>query len=80
MEVALLTRFFDSKILFSLSFEHYERHLKHELLMCHKHIGFTMSELMKMSVHDRRSYIQIHNHMVKEENQRRQGLKSASRR
>ena len=70
-----MTRFFDSKILFSLSFENYEKHLKRELLMCHKHMGFSMTELLKMSVHDRRAYIQMHNQLVKEENQRREQFK-----
>lgn len=67
MEVALSTRFFDSKILFSLMFDHYEKHLKQELMMCHKYMGFSMTELNRMTVHDRRHYIKLHNQIIEKE-------------
>ena len=70
MEAALSIPFFDSKILFSLTFETYEKQLKQELMMCHKHVGFTLTELMKMTVNDRRNYIRIHNRQVEEEKRR----------
>ena len=76
MEAALSIRFFDSKILFSLTFEHYEKQLKQELLSCHKYMDLPMSELMNMTVHDRRVYIQIHNRIVDAENKK---MKDASR-
>lgn len=70
MEAALSIRFFDSKILFSLTFEHYEKQLKQELLACHKYMVIPMSDLMNMTVRDRRAYIQIHNRIVDAENKK----------
>lgn len=72
MEVALLTRFFDSKILFSLTFETYEKQLTKELFLCKKHLGYANEELMKMTVSKRRANIAIHNKEVEEEKRRNQ--------
>lgn len=66
MEVAHSTRFLDSTILFSLT-SNYDRNLKHELWLCHKNMDLAMSDILKMTVADRKSYIAIHNKIVEKE-------------
>ena len=59
-------RFLDSTILFSLT-SNYDRNLKHELWLCHKNMNLTMSDILNMTVADRKSYIAIHNKLVEKE-------------
>ena len=60
MEEALLPPFLGSTILFSL-ISNFEKNLKHELWLCHKHMNLSMEELYNMPVSDRKNYILIHN-------------------
>lgn len=69
MEVALLHHFLGSRILFSLTSD-FEKHLKNELWLCHKHMGLSMEEIYNMPVNDRKDYISIHNKQVEKENER----------
>ena len=67
MEVALLTPFLVSEILFSLQYDNYERNLLEELWMVHKNMKVSLTEIYNMPTYQRRAYIQIHNKIVKEE-------------
>lgn len=67
MEVALLTPFLVSEILFSLQYDNYERNLLEELWMVHKNMKVSLTEIYNMPTYMRRAYIQIHNKIVKEE-------------
>ena len=67
MEVALLTPFLVSEILFSLQYDNYERNLLEELWMVHKNMKVGLTEIYNMPTYQRRAYIQIHNKIVKEE-------------
>lgn len=69
MEVALLTPFLESMILFSLT-SNFEKNLKHELWLCHKNMDLSMEDLYNMTVADRKSYITIHNKQVEKEKER----------
>ena len=64
--MALLTRFFVSTILFSQRTD-FEKNLKKELWLCHRNMNLSMDELYKMTVADRKSFIQIHNKEVEKE-------------
>lgn len=66
MEEALSPPFLDSRIMFSLTSD-FEKNLKYELWLCHKHMNLTMEELYNMSVGDRKTYIIIHNKQVEKE-------------
>ena len=66
MEEALLSPFLGSTILFSLT-SNFEKNLKHELWLCHKHMNLSMEELYNMTVSDRKNYIIIHNKDVEKE-------------
>ena len=66
MEAALLIRFFDSMILFSLT-SNFEKKLKYELWLCHKNMQLSMDDVLKMTVADRKTYISIHNKLVEKE-------------
>lgn len=66
MEVAHLRRFLDTTILFSLT-SNFEKQLKNELWLCHKNMDLSMSEILNMSVADRKTYISIHNKLVEKE-------------
>lgn len=67
--------FFESTILFSLT-SNYERQLKREIFMCHKNLKLTMDDILKMSVADRRTFIQLHNAEVERENREIQKMTS----
>lgn len=75
MEVALLPRFLGSTILFSLT-SNFEKNLKHELWLCHKHMDLSMEDIYNMTVSDRKSYIIIHNKQVEKEKERLDKIKS----
>ena len=70
MEVALFLPFLESKILFSLLYDSYEKNLMEELWMVHKHMDLSMTEIFKMPTYMRRSYIRIHNKIIHEENEK----------
>ena len=53
--------------MFSLTTD-YERQLKKELFMCHKNMNYSMEDLLRMTVSDRRSFIILHNTEVEREN------------
>ena len=69
MEVALLIPFLVSEILFSLQYDNYERNLLEELWLVHKNMKVSLTEIYNMPTYMRRAYIQIHNKLVKEENE-----------
>lgn len=64
MEVALSHPFLDSMILFSLIYKNYEKDLKKEIWLCHKHMGLSLSEIYNMPIQDRKFYILTHNKQV----------------
>lgn len=64
MEVALLIPFLDSMILFSLIYKSYEKDLKKEIWLCHKHMGLSLTEIYNMPIQDRKFYILTHNKQV----------------
>jgi len=64
--VAHSIRFLDTTILFSLT-SNFEKSLKNELWLCHKNMELSMSEILNMSVADRKTYISIHNKLVEKE-------------
>ena len=66
MEEALLLPFLGSTILFSLT-SNFEKNLKNELWLCHKHMDLSMEDLYNMPVNDRKRYILIHNNQVEKE-------------
>lgn len=53
--------------MFSVIFEDYEKKLKEELWMCHKHMDLTMDEIYNMTIRDRKFYIITHNKLVQKE-------------
>lgn len=53
--------------MFLLIYENYERDLKKELWLCHKHMDLSMDEIMKMPIQDRKYYVRIHNKILEEE-------------
>ena len=74
MEEALLPPFLGSTILFSL-ISNFEKNLKHELWLCHKHMNLSMEELYNMPVSDRKNYILIHNKEVEKEKERLESIR-----
>ena len=74
MEEALLLPFLGSTILFSLTSD-FEKNLKHELWLCHKHMNLSMEELYNMPVSDRKNYIIIHNKDVEKEKERLESIR-----
>ena len=74
MEEALLLPFLGSTILFSLTSD-FEKNLKHELWLCHKHMNLSMEELYNMPVSDRKNYILIHNKDVEKEKERLESIR-----
>lgn len=74
MEEALLPPFLGSTILFSL-ISNFEKNLKHELWLCHKHMNLSMEELYNMPVSDRKNYILIHNKDVEKEKERLESIR-----
>ena len=74
MEEALLPPFLGSTILFSL-ISNFEKNLKHELWLCHKHMNLPMEELYNMPVSDRKNYILIHNKDVEKEKERLESIR-----
>ena len=74
MEEALLPPFLGSTILFSLTSD-FEKNLKHELWLCHKHMNLSMEELYNMTVSDRKNYIIIHNKDVEKEKERLESIR-----
>ena len=75
MEEALLSPFLGSTILFSLT-SNFEKNLKNELWLCHKHMDLSMEDLYNMPVNDRKRYILIHNNQVEKEKERLDKIKS----
>lgn len=76
MEEALLPPFLGSTMLFSLmSNSNFEKKLKHELWLCHKHMNLSMEELYNMTVSDRKNYILIHNKDVEKEKERLESMR-----
>ena len=76
MEEALLPPFLESTILFSLmSNSNFEKNLKRELWLCHKHMNLSMEELYNMTVSDRKNYIIIHNKDVEKEKERLESMR-----
>lgn len=75
MEEALLLPFLGSTILFSLT-SNFEKNLKTELWLCHKHMDLSMEDLYNMPVNDRKRYILIHNNQVEKEKERLDKIKS----
>lgn len=67
MEVALLTRFLGSTILFSLMYDKYEENLKRELWLCHKNMNLSIETLERLPVSDRKLYIRLHNKEIDRE-------------
>ena len=53
--------------MFSVIYDNYEKNLKQELWMCHKHMNLTMTEIYEMTIRDRKFYIQTHNKVVEKE-------------
>ena len=74
MEEALLPPFLGSTMLFSLT-SNFEKNLKHELWLCHKHMNLSMEELYNMTVSDRKNYILIHNKDVEKEKERLENIR-----
>ena len=74
MDEALLSPFLGSTILFSLT-SNFEKNLKHELWLCHKHMNLSMEELYNMTVSDRKNYIIIHNKDVEKEKERLESIR-----
>ena len=74
MEEALLPPFLGSTMLFSLT-SNFEKNLKHELWLCHKHMNLSMEELYNMPVSDRKNYIIIHNKDVEKEKERLENMR-----
>ena len=74
MEVARSLPFLESMILFSLT-SNFEKNLKHELWLCHKHMNLSMEELYNMPVSDRKNYIIIHNKDVEKEKERLESIR-----
>ena len=60
------TRFFESTILFS-STSDMDKDLKKELFLVHKHLKMSMSDILKMTVQDRKTFISLHNIEVERE-------------
>lgn len=56
--------------MFSEIYDNYEKHLKEELWMCHKHMNLTMEEIYEMTIRDRKFYIQTHNKAIERETAR----------
>lgn len=75
MEEAHLPPFLESTILFSLT-SSFEKNLKNELWLCHKHMDLSMEDLYNMPVNDRKRYILIHNKQVEKEKERLDKIKS----
>lgn len=74
MEVARSQPFLESMILFSLT-SNFEKNLKNELWLCHKHMNLSMEELYNMPVSDRKNYIIIHNKDVEKEKERLESIR-----
>ena len=74
MEEAHLPPFLESTILFSLT-SNFEKNLKNELWLCHKHMNLSMEELYNMPVSDRKNYIIIHNKDVEKEKERLESIR-----
>ena len=74
MEEAHLLPFLGSTILFSLT-SNFEKNLKNELWLCHKHMNLSMEELYNMPVSDRKNYILIHNKDVEKEKERLESIR-----
>lgn len=70
MEVALSLPFLESKILFSLLYDNYEKNFMEEIWLVHKNMDLSITEIMKMPTYMRRSYIQIHNKIIHDENEK----------
>ena len=69
MEVALLQPFLESTILFSLH-TNFERNIKKEFWLCHENMNLSMTEIYRMPVSDRKSYILIHNKEIEKQKEK----------
>lgn len=64
-----MTRFLESKTLFLLTTD-FERNLKKEIWLCHKHMKLSLTEIYNMTVADRRTFIAIHNKETEKEKEK----------
>lgn len=78
MEEARSLRFFNSQILFSLIYDEYEKNLKREIWLCHKHMSLSLTELDNMPIQDRKYFVSLHNKGVEEEKAQYQSMKSSN--
>lgn len=69
MEVALLKRFLESTILFSLH-SNTEHSLKYEIWLCHENMNLSMEDIYKMTVADRKSFIAMHNREIEKQKEK----------
>ena len=53
--------------MFSVIYDNYEKNLKQELWMCHKNMNLSKDEIYKMTIRDRKFYIQTHNKAIEKE-------------
>lgn len=65
MEAALSIHFLQSTILFSLIYKDYEKDLKNEIWLCHRHMKISLSEVYNMPIQDRKFFISTHNKQVR---------------
>ena len=64
-----MIRFLESKTLFLLTTD-FERNLKKEIWLCHKHMKLSLEEIYSMTVADRRTFITIHNKETEKEKEK----------
>ena len=77
-EVAHLRHFLTGTILFSSIYPTYEENLKEELFACFKYIGIPFDVLDKMSIRDRKFYIQRYNRYMEEREEAMNNEKGSS--
>ena len=65
--------FLTSAILFSSMSSEEEKRFREELYLCNKNMGMSLTEIYRMPVMDRVSYIRIHNKITKELNEQMKG-------
>lgn len=68
MEVALTKPFLPLEKLCLSTFDGKEQILKKELFLLHKHLKFSMNELLEMPIQDRKFYLAKHNEEIEKEN------------
>lgn len=73
------TPFLDSTIMFSSTSE-FEKALKNELFLCHKNMKLSFTELLRMTVADRKTYITLHNREVEKEKKQMENTRRNAKR